>query len=127
MLLIVWIIATFLSFVTQCSLILIFLEIGKKNPLRRDEGERVTMFTADRTTSYKTFKMTFKESAESALKYSKDDTSRDTAVNELEELDYRDKTTPEDDGLTGEMRLTMQVHENLHDVMQDEVLTNIVQ
>jgi hypothetical protein len=47
-LLIVWIIATFLSFVTQCSLILIFLEIGKKNPLRREEGERVTMFTADR-------------------------------------------------------------------------------
>lgn len=70
--------------------------------------------------------MTFKESAESALKYSHDDTSRDTTVNELEELDYRDKTAPEDDGLTAEMRLTMQLHENLHDKMQDEVLTNIV-
>lgn len=130
----VWILATFLSFVTQCSLILIFLEIGKKNPLKRQEDERITMMTGpsgERTTSYKTFKMTFKEAPESALKYSNDD-SRSTLLNENEDEEptpehMRDKTTAEDVGMTEEMRLTVALNDNLQEKMHDEFMTGIVQ
>jgi hypothetical protein len=122
----VWIIATFLSFVTQCSLILIFLEIGKKNPFKPPVDDRQTLMTAERTTSYKTFKLSFKESAESAMKHSSD--GRETALNENDEMmpEYRDKSASDDVGLSEEIRLTMQLNENMQTQMQDEVLQNIV-
>ena len=131
----VWILATFMSFVTQCSLILIFLEIGKKNPFRREEDERITIMTGgptgERSTSYKTFKMTFKEAPETAMKYSHDD-SRSTLLNENEQDEepmpeyLRDKTNAEDTGMNEEMRLTMALNENLQDKMQDEFMKGIV-
>lgn len=89
--------------------------------------ERQTLMTGDRTTSYKTFKLSFKETPEDVLKHS-DDNSRDTAVNDEEGPmpEFREKTGGDEMGLTDEMRLTMQLNDNLQSQMQDEVLQNIV-
>lgn len=65
----VWIVNEVLSFVTQTSLILIFLEIGKMNPLKvsmQPNAARITGKTASER--YQTFKLEYKEEPDLVFK-----------------------------------------------------------